>query len=79
MRIKILIILTMSSDAYLIHTVCSIFLFSEHDCGASRHQALGWHVSFIKYDYTIFTVTSEIFAKENCLLLPRGGTDYKHV
>ncbi|XP_020964258.1 DNA repair protein RAD51 homolog 2 isoform X3 [Arachis ipaensis] len=29
-------------------TSLSEFTESEHDCGASRQQALGWHVSFIK-------------------------------
>ncbi|XP_057451412.1 DNA repair protein RAD51 homolog 2 isoform X3 [Lotus japonicus] len=29
-------------------TSLSEFAECEHDCGASRHQALGWHVSFIK-------------------------------
>ncbi|XP_073222461.1 DNA repair protein RAD51 homolog 2 isoform X2 [Cicer arietinum] len=29
-------------------TSLSEFAESEHDCGASRQQALGWHVSFIK-------------------------------
>jgi len=45
------------------HWNSSIFPFSEHECGTSRQQALGWHVSFIKYEpYNISNVTCDIFA-----------------
>ncbi|XP_029128614.1 DNA repair protein RAD51 homolog 2 isoform X2 [Cajanus cajan] len=48
-------------------------VLGERDCGASRQQALGWHVSFIKYEpyryhgvvvtHTIFTVALAIYLR----------------
>ncbi|KAL2579074.1 hypothetical protein AAZV13_15G041500 [Glycine max] len=45
-------------------------VLGEHDSEASRQQALGWHVSFIKYEpYHLYCFTCNIFVIRNYMFL----------